>query len=137
LTVRKISIAWLILAAVLSAILWQINVPRFLGLVRHGERATGEVSRLDCEKHAQASYTFTIEANRYSGTDEMVSNCDRLQPGDRISIYYDVTNPTTSSAREPRAALINELITIGIGCLLFPPMAIAAFALWSRRNKGP
>jgi hypothetical protein len=125
----KFAIGWLSLAAFFAILVGSLNVPTFLRLVRHGERATATIIQTDCKNHGQATYTFTVGTNRYSNTGNMgmvVANCGSLRPGDNIPIYYDATDPTVNRAAEPMAGLLNELIPIGLMCLIFPPAILFA-----------
>ena len=111
----KFAIAWLILAAIFMAMLGPINVPTFLKLLKHGQRTSAEILRLDCDNHNQAEYAFSVEAIRVSSSDVMTIDCRSLRPGDAIPIYYDATDPTINRASEPVGGLVNELIPITLG----------------------
>jgi hypothetical protein len=65
----------------------------------------------------------------------MPGNCASLKKGDVIDVYYDERDPSLNRAREPVTSLINELITIGIGCLLFPPLLLFGLRLARARKK--
>ena len=135
-TATKFAIAWLLLAAIFGIGLWQINIPTFLRLIKHGERATATIVRPTCDNHASASYTFSVGTTSYSGRDVMwMVDCGSLHPGDSITIYYDITNPQISRAFEPHAGITNDLIPIAGICLTFPPFIILATMAWYRKNK--
>jgi hypothetical protein len=131
----KFAIAWLILAAIFAAILGPINVPTYLKLLKHGERTSAEILRLDCDNHNQAEYVFNVGAIGVLSSDVMISDCRLLRPGDAIPIYYDVTDPTVNRAEEPMGGLVNELIAITLVCLTFPSLIIVGVSRWPRRNK--
>jgi hypothetical protein len=136
-TAIKFAIAWLALAAVLAFALGEINIPTYLRLVKHGERATATIIQPDCDNHARAFYTFTVGSTHYSNSDVMwTSDCRSLHPGDTILIYYDVTDPTISRAIEPRFGVENELIPIALACLIVPPVLIIVLVAGYRKNKG-
>jgi hypothetical protein len=116
----KFAVAWLILAAVFATALGQLNIPTFLRLIRHGEQTTATIVQPDCGNHATASYSFSVGSTPYSGKDGM-TNCGSLRAGDLIQIYYDVSDPTLNRAVEPRAGLMNEIISIALICLVVPP----------------
>jgi hypothetical protein len=130
----KFAIAWLVLAAILALAIGSINLSTYFGLAKHGERTTATIVRSNCDIHSTAFYTFSVGSTRYSGSDRM-TNCSFLQPGDSISIYYDTTDPTISAATEPLAGLVNDLIAIGLACLLAPPTMIGLFLHWYRKNR--
>jgi hypothetical protein len=133
----KTAIAFAIACAALAAIfafgLAQINIPTFLRLTKHAQQANATIVRTDCNNHGHASYTFSVGSVVYAGGDTM-TNCSFLHPGDSVSIYYDVTDPIISRAKEPSAGLANEIITIVGICLIFPPAIIVAW-IWNWRNK--
>jgi hypothetical protein len=135
-TATKFAIAWLVLAALLALALGRINIPTYLRLAEHGERATATVIRLDCDNHGRAFYTFTVGSTNYSTSDVMwSSNCLSLHSGDAITIYYEVTDPTISRAIEPRLGIENEVIPISFACLMVPPVLIVVLAGWYRENR--
>jgi hypothetical protein len=130
----RFAIAWFALASLFAVGLWQLNIPTFLRLLRHGERTNATVVKLDCGNHARALYGFTVGSAHYSNSDTMHAGCDLLHPGDTIAIYYDVTDPTISRASEPKAALENELITIASVCIFVPPLIIASAMAWYKKK---
>jgi hypothetical protein len=130
--IKKSTVVWLVLAAIFSVGLGLINVPAILKLLGHGAETTAKIVRLDCENHNRAFYTFSIGTSRYSTSDIIGDNCRSLRSGDDIPIYYDATDPTISSTTAPRAALLNELVPIGLVCLFFPPMILAG---WAWKNE--
>jgi hypothetical protein len=133
--VIRFAIAWLVLAGVLAVVFGHFNIPTYLRLAEHGRRTIATIIQPDCGNHAEANYTYTVGSTRYSGRDVMWQlNCDKLHPGDGISIYYDATNPNISRAMEPRTGLINELIPILLACLIVPPLMIAGFVAWYRKR---
>jgi Protein of unknown function (DUF3592) len=132
----KFAICWLVLAAVLAIALGRVNIPTYLRLARQGERATATIVRPDCGNHAEATYAYDVGSRRYFGRDVMWKlDCGALRSGDSISIYYDTTDPAISRAIEPKDGLINDLIPIGLACLMVPPFFIAAFVVSWRKSK--
>jgi hypothetical protein len=132
----RFAIAWLVLAAILALILGSLNLPTLLRLAAHGERATAIIVQPTCDNHASASYAFNVGATRYMGSDVMWTlDCRSLHPGDSITIYYDTTDPRVSRAIEPQSGLVNEVIPIALTCLIAPPIFIAGFIAWSRKNR--
>jgi hypothetical protein len=130
----KFVIAWAAVALVICALLAPINIPTFVALIRHGDHTAGRIVKADCENHASAFYDFVVGAKSYSGHDR-IPDCKSLRTGDKIEVYYDIRDPTLSSAYEPNAGLSNEMISIGISCLIAPPLVIFTFAQWMRRQK--
>ncbi len=128
-------VAWLTICGAQFAILAPLNVPILFGLVQHGQRATAAITQLDCGNHNRASYRFGVGRSRHSGTDAMPVNCEMLRIGDPIKIYYNTLDPTVSRAEEPKAALINELIAIGLACLLVPTGVVMVFWRWSANRR--
>jgi hypothetical protein len=125
---------WFAIDAVILLILTPINVPTFLTLVQHGNRTSAEIVGTNCEQHNSGSYIFTVGATRYENTSLMPGNCATLKQGDVIDVYYDERDPSLSRAREPVASLVNELITIGLGCLFFPPLILLGLGLARARK---
>jgi hypothetical protein len=62
--------------------------------------------------------------------------CEEMQ-GETIIVYYDRTNPASSIAREPRAALENETVSIAAVCLLFPTIILFIVSRRLRRPIAP
>jgi hypothetical protein len=123
---KRFAVAWLFLALIFGIGLAQINIPFFLKLAMHGERASATIVEPNCKNHNSASYTFNVGSARYSTSGIMAVDCSSLRSGDSISIYYDKTEPNRSSTQEPLSGIANELITIGFVCLIFPPAIIGA-----------
>jgi hypothetical protein len=65
----------------------------------------------------------------------MPTNCPDLKPGNVIEIYYDVRDPSINRAMEPVNGLINELIPIGLACLMCPPLILAAMKYARDRKR--
>jgi hypothetical protein len=125
---------WLALAAAAVAVTEPVNIPSFVKLVTHGAPATATILKMNCDSHSNASYAFTVGSARYSSSD-VVRDCDQLRAGDRIPIYYDVTDPALSRAGDPRAGLTNEIIAIVLGILFFPTFIVGFIVLETRRAK--
>ncbi|HEV2551204.1 MAG TPA: hypothetical protein VGU20_28100 [Stellaceae bacterium] len=132
---RTIAISWLALAGAFIAILAPLNIPTYLNLIRHGQKTTAEIRKLDCDNHARAEYAFTVVAAEVLSSDVMSTDCRSLRPGDKILVYYDTVDPTINRAREPVGGLVNELIPIALVCLTVPPLMISAVSRWTNRNK--
>jgi Protein of unknown function (DUF3592) len=132
----KFAIAWIALAALLASILGSLNIPTYIALIQHGERTTATITKTDCNNHSEAAYTFTVGTTRFSSKGVMwMYDCQSLHAGDSIQIYYDRTDPTISRAFEPHKGLVNDLIPIALACLTAPPMMIAGFIAWYRKNR--
>jgi len=123
---------WLVLAVATAALLGSLNIPTFVKLVNHGTSARATIRQTNCDQHSSASYTFTVDTARYSGSDSMVRGCDTLRPGDQIPIYYDVTDPTLNRAVEPWAGLTNEIIAVMLGTLIFPTFIVGVIHFQTR-----
>jgi hypothetical protein len=130
------ALAWLALATVFGSMLYPINMPKLRQLVAHGARATAQVTKLDCANHNRAFYAFRVGIVEYSGHDGMPGLCEEMR-GETIIVYYDRTNPASSIAREPRAALENETVSIAAVCLLFPTIILFIVSRRLRRPIAP
>jgi hypothetical protein len=113
-TAITFAIAWAALATVFAFGLAQINIPTFLKLAKHGQRASAAIVQPDCNNHGRASYVFSIGTVQYSGGDTM-TNCSSLHAGDSVLIYYDATDPP--SAEQPSRA--RDLRTRSLRSLAF------------------
>jgi len=120
----KFIIGWLMMAAVILAILVPLTAPTFFRLAERGRRTTASIVKLDCGNHNSASYVFAVNSESYLSGDSMITDCRSLHIGDRIAIYYDADDPHLTSATEPISGLVNDFIFIGLSCLLFPPTII-------------
>jgi hypothetical protein len=128
-----LTIGWLAMAATIAVGIGQINIPTLVKLVKRGAPASATFLKKNCGHHSTASYTFAVGTARYSGTDVMPGHCRALRPGDRISIYYDVSDPALSRANEPWAALTNEIIFVTLASLMVPTFIVGIILLRNRR----
>lgn len=118
---------WLLLAAIILAVTVPLNVLGYLRLAFDGARTTATIIELDCDNHNSARYTLTIGSTRFERGDIMQTDCRAMHLGDRIQVYYYVSDPSFSRVMAPWPGLANEAIPIGLACLLFPPAIIGGF----------
>ena len=131
----KFAIAWFVLGILLVFALGRYTVSTYVRLLQRGASANATVVEQDCENGSRALYTFNVGSVQYSNSDSFAERCLSLHPGDHIAVYYDTADPTISRAVEPKAGLVNELVTIGFIGLLLPPFVIAAALGLFRRNS--
>jgi len=114
---------WLLLFAIVLAILVPSNVPYWWRIAAHGQRTSAKIVRLNCGDHNSATYVFKVGSERFEGSD-VTTGCGSLRIGDVIPVYYDVNDPHLSRTTNPKAGLLNEVLFIGISCLIFPTLVI-------------
>lgn len=92
----------------------------------------GAFTAKNCAHHASRSFEFQVDGKTYhgGGASEAGGDCDKIQIGAPITIYYEYANPTNNIGVEPAAELLNEIISVGLVALFFPPILIWNFRRW-------
>src|ERR1700687_322893 len=126
-------LAWALLAVGFASFLSPLNLPFFVRILRDEAKATGAVTRTRCDNHARVYYSFTVHRKAYQGEESMGDACRKSRPGDRIRVYFSDASPRLNVAVDPVSGLWNEIISILLVCLTFPPPTIWGFKkLWDR-----
>ncbi len=103
---------WTVLAVGFAYCFGALNVPRLYRVATHPVQAEAVVLTRDCANHGIVFYSYTAANEDYIGHSYLGQGCSLLETGDHIRIYFSEADPTLSEAGNPRAALVNELITI-------------------------
>jgi hypothetical protein len=135
-SVLSILIIWLVLGLVLGVGLAFLNVPTLIHITSHLSSTTGEIERTSCEQHNGIAYDFTVNSKLYFGGDSK-DRCKELVPGREITVYFNALDPKENTSGDPRAKLRNELMTIGLGVLVFPPLIILRLFVPWRKKSAP
>jgi hypothetical protein len=91
--------------------------------------ATATVTALNCNFHSFVHYSFLVDAKRYDAQGP-ASNCDKLQAGNKLEVFFAQSDPGLSSLAEPAAMYWNEIAFICFCSVLLPPLL-----LWKWRKK--
>jgi hypothetical protein len=129
--------AWAVLAVVFASLLAPLNVPRFVHILRHEASVTAVVTGTACWNHASVLYSFTFEGRTYTGADSFTKQpCECYKPGSSITVYFSTASPEKNVTIEPWAGLWNEIISIALVCLIFPPLILLGLGrLWHRADQ--
>jgi len=111
-----------------------LNVPTFIHILRHEASVTAVVTKTECWNHASVLYSFTFDGKTYTGGDSFTPKpCESYKPGSSIKVYFSTVSPQENRAFEPWAGLWNEIIPIGLVCLVFPPFILLSLRRWWRK----
>jgi hypothetical protein len=110
---------------------------KYKSLERDGLQTTGVVVRPDCDNHNTFRYRFNALGKDYeaSGTAGVSTNCRTLLAGDRVDVRYLPRDPDVNMSGDPRAALSNEVASIGLAAVLMPAFVIFVVSLRLRNRK--
>jgi hypothetical protein len=114
---------WLLLAVLFASLIGSVNVPRLYQLNEHGISAEAIVTAITPENHNSFLYAYTVAGTRYTGAG-FIHELPKAEVGEKVSVRYLPEAPDVSCSGDVRAALINELISVGMVVLVFPPLII-------------
>jgi hypothetical protein len=86
------------------------------------------VIRTDPGNHCLAEYRFIIDDWPYQGS---AAECS-AEVGEKVHVTYLPESPYLSCMGDAREGLNNEFAFLAAGCVIAPPIAIAA---WRRRRN--
>jgi hypothetical protein len=133
-SILSIVIIWLVSGLMLGVGLAFLKVPTLFHITSHQSSTTGEIERTFCEQHNGIAYDFTVNSKLYFGGD-IKDRCTELQPGQEITVYFNALDPKENTSGDPKAKLLNELMAIGLGVLVFPPLIIwRLFVPWRKKS---
>jgi hypothetical protein len=129
-------VGWVILAAIFAGILLPINTPRAWHIYSDAEEGVGIVTSAECSNHARVIYGFDVDSHHYTGGESMGARCTSIAPGHSLPIFYNKHNPSENEALPPAGVLWNEIITVVMVCLTFPPLMMWRATRWISRRSG-
>jgi hypothetical protein len=120
-----IGAAWLSLAAGIFFVLGRINLSVLFEIARNPVLTDATVVSTDCPNHASVYYAYVVSDRSCAGRASLGNKCNSLNKSDKMRIYFSSRVPCLSQADDPHAALVNELIFIGLAAFFFPAAIIA------------
>lgn len=117
----NILIPWVMFVALFAALIGGLNLPRFIGLVKHGTPVQGSVTEIKNGQYCTVAYSYAVEGKQYSDTDSFCG----LKAGTPHVVYYDSTSPDISTLSLPRDALKDLLTATALICLSLPTVLVA------------
>lgn len=124
-----------VLMGVVTAVI--IDVPKFYRLTKYAHLVDGTVTSLERENHRAVLVRYKVEGQNFetAGQAESVGKSfETIQIGDIAPVYYDPSNPTTSTLGKPNRYLHSSLMGTGfvfIGVLF----SFLLFVIKSRITK--
>jgi hypothetical protein len=100
LRVIALGFGWLVIAALVPAILFPLQVAKFRRIDENSRVTTGVIINKDCRYNGQVTYTFDIERKKYTGVHASES-CYSAAFGQHISVYYNAQNPAENTMGSP------------------------------------
>ena len=115
---------YMALAVTLCVLLWSNNtgIDTAKRLMREPGQTTAMVMVLNCNSHSIVRYAFTAGGRRYQA-DGPAPDCDQLQVGDQLRVYYVKSDPGLSTLDTPEGIYANEIYFI-IFCSVIGPLQI-------------
>jgi hypothetical protein len=119
----KWAILWLVIAATVAFVIGSLNVPHFYRLVMSGVQAKATVLELTPQIHGSVRYEYLVGGRKFEGQRapwRPNPPMEQIKAGESLEIYYDPVSPAISVPGDPKPMLMNELISVGMACLLVP-----------------
>lgn len=118
-------VVWLGLCAAFAVGIGSINLPTLRTLAKYGVPTEGKVEAKEPDNHQVVRYSYVVGQRSYNGSGragygnpEFIS----LSVGDKVTVFYDPSDPQLSIMGNPQEQLSNELVSVGAVTLLFPPI---------------
>lgn len=124
---KRFLVLWLAGATLIAAVLSRGNLPRLYPLSKRGITTCGIVTEIDMNNHDLVHYWYQVNGQTYSGVQQggvdgeltaFSSDCRGY------AVYYLPEAPGISCIGDPTHMLDNELISIALPMLMFPPLAL-------------
>lgn len=136
---KSIMIAWALLAVLLVAPIAAFMFPYLHRVERirvNDATAVGTFTGKDCANHGSRSYAFAVDGKSYhgGGSSEAGGNCDAVRIGAPIIVHYDTSDPANNTGGAPTAELWNDIASMILVALFFPPVIIWRFRIWRARG---
>lgn len=137
-TIGKYLLLWFFLDIIIVLGIGQINVPKFWSLYKRGIKVDGVVLQKEPENHQSVHFSYLgpniTYTNIYGHAGYGNPGFEDLKIGEKIIVFYDPENPEISVMGYPKGYLDNEIISIALGCIIFPPLIIFAIKRADKRN---
>jgi hypothetical protein len=131
--VLRTLLVYAVLASVLAVIVGHFSIPRYWRMLHDGQAASAVVVRTECDNHGSVYYRLEVSGREYVGVGNAgfgTPECDHLKAGDRIAVYYLLSDPNVSLPGRIRDRWDNELIFVLLASTIFPALIISVV----RRN---
>lgn len=133
----RIFMIWLALACGFGLLFGSFNLPAFWTLSKRGVSTSGR--ELNTAQGRLIGYEFKIGQKIYKRPTP--NQYTKTYPGARITVVYDPVNPQISAIGPIRERLANELISVSMVVLFFPPLIMLSvnkilLPVWKQEVKG-
>lgn len=126
----------------LATVVWfyfgGVNLPFLQRLAANGVPTEASVTFPDCGNHNNVRYTFEANGRTFSGGGRPGRDrpCNQLRVGDRLTVWYVPADPSINLPRNPKRALANELLSLGLAAVVMPAVVVWRFIWrgWRRRS---
>ena len=129
LRVIALGFGWLVIAALVPAVLYPLDVARFWRIDANSRMTTGVIVDKFCRYNGQVTYTFDVDARKYRGAHPSES-CYSAIFGQHIRVYYNAQNPVENTTWAPPYDFYNGILTIVLDGVI-----LSSFATWGIFNS--
>ena len=124
LRVIALSFGWLVIAALVPAVLYPLDVARFWRIDANSRMTIGVIVDKFCRYNGQVTYTFYVGGEKYTGA-HASNNCYSAAFGSHISVYYNAHNPTENTTWAPPYDLYDGILTTILNGII-----LSSFVTW-------
>jgi hypothetical protein len=123
---KRFLLLWLVGASLIAFVLGSVNIPRLFPLTRRGVETCGTITAFEPNNHRTVHYSFQVNGKTYSGAQEGGVGEKVLLHTDCMGyvVFYLPDDPYVSCIGDPVPMLNNEVISILLPMLIFPPSAL-------------
>jgi hypothetical protein len=127
LRVIALGLGWLVIAALVAAILFPLEAAKSWRIDANSRMTTGVILDKDCRNGrnlGQVTYAFDVDGQRYTGAhaSEMCRSAAKRQ---HISMYYDPQNPAENTTDDPESELSG-----GLQSIVLQGVILSSFITW-------
>ena len=135
---KRFLLLWLAGASLIAIGLGSLNVPRLYPLMRRGVKTCGTVTAFEPNNHRTVHYSFEVDGKAHSGAQE--GGVSQDVPGfssicNGNVVFYLPDDPYVSCIGDPAPMFNNEVISILLPMLTFPPFALLGWRWRSPRFR--
>jgi hypothetical protein len=124
LRVIALGLGWLVIAVLVAAILYPLDIAKFWRIDANSRMTTGVILEQDCRNLEQVTYAFNVDGQRYTGA-HASEICGFATKGLHISVYYNVQNPAENTTDAPPYDLNDGILSIGLDGVI-----LSSFIIW-------
>lgn len=124
---KRFVLLWLAGATLIAIGIGSFNIPLLYALVHRGIPTCGTIIRIESQKHDSVYFSYEVNGKTYYGVQQggVSGNGTDFSPYCRDNVvYYLSENPERSCIGYPRPMLNNEIDTVPMGMLIFPPFIL-------------